>query len=122
MAMPGSSINTALRRLASQLERGVSNQTETTGENLLLNIGQFLAFRNRLLTFEAACPPDFSGITQRMTQLGAGVTHVVYALDAQDAGRLGTKHAILRVNRFEICEGVDPYLSLIHISEPTRPY
>ena len=107
--MPGSSINTALRRLASQLERGVSNQTETTGENLLLNIGQFLAFRNRLLTFEAACPPDFSGITQRMTQLGAGVTHAVYALDAQDAGRLGTKHAILRVNRFEICEGVDPY-------------
>ena len=107
--MPGSSINTALRRLASQLERGVSNQTETTGENPLLNIGRFLAFRNRLLTFEAACPPDFSGITQRMTQLGAGVTHVVYALDAQDAGRLGTKHAILRVNRFEICEGVDPY-------------
>ena len=107
--MPGPSINTALRHLVSQLERGVSNQTNTTGENPLLDVGRFLAFRSRLLTLEAACPPDFVALTQRATPFGSGITHAVYALDTQDAGRLGMKHAILRVNKLEICEGVDPY-------------
>jgi len=83
------------------------------GENPLLDIGRFAAFRSRLLTFDAACPSDFDAVTQRMTRLGSGVSHSVYSLAAQDAARFGVHHAILRVNTIEFCEGEGTYRGLL---------
>ena len=107
----GGALSSALRHRNALLaeQGGISTDAGAAGANPLLDIRRFDAFRRRLLTFDAACPPTFGTMIKRMSWLGSGVAHTVYALNARDAAGFGVQHAILRVNTNEFCEGSDPY-------------
>ena len=88
----GGSLSSALCNALLTEQGGSSKDTGAAGENPLLDLRRFDAFRRRLLTFDAACPPTFGTMTKRW--LGSGVQHTVYALDARDAAGFGVGMAL----------------------------